>query len=190
MSQIDEHTGMRKPLRPYTELATGLMGIAATWVRAIFSWLVGLFDRILRSAGHLAQPHVRARLYDTITAAAGALSERLVVWARRAPILIIASWRRARARALTARQHLILRWVLAGPVTVIVAVLALMGMPVYLPRGAGNVDHLVIPLVLFPIIWAALFFHAVLDHKLKRVATVAAFVAIANIGLLTIQFSG
>jgi hypothetical protein len=84
----------------------------------------------------------------------------------------------------------VIRWVLAGPVAAIVAVLVLMGMPLYLPAGPGGVDNLVIPLLLLPIIWAMLFFHAVLDSSLARVACVGALVAGVNLTLLAVRFWG
>jgi hypothetical protein len=86
------------------------------------------------------------------------------------------------------RTRRIIRWVLGGPVTAIVAVIALMGMPIYIPAGVGNVDNLVIPLLLFPLIWAMLFFHAVLDSNLARVALVAALIAGGNLTLLAARF--
>lgn len=84
----------------------------------------------------------------------------------------------------------IIRWMLAGPIAAIVAVIALMGMPIYIPAGPGGVDNLVIPLLLLPIIWAMLFFHAVLDSSLTRVACVGALVAVVNLTLLAIRFWG
>lgn len=84
----------------------------------------------------------------------------------------------------------IIRWVLAGPVAAIIAVIVLMGMPIYIPAGPGGVDNLVIPLLLLPIVWALLFFHAVLDSSLARVALVGALVAGANLALLAARFWG
>ena len=57
-------------------------------------------------------------------------------------------------------------------------------MPLWLPTGAAGVDHLVLPLVLLPAIWAALFFHALLDRSLARVALVALALAGLNGALL------
>lgn len=42
------------------------------------------------------------------------------------------------------------------------------GGAVWIPRGAADIDNLVLPIVLFPAIWAALFFYSVLDRKLAR----------------------
>jgi hypothetical protein len=46
-------------------------------------------------------------------------------------------------------------------------------MTLWLPAGAAGIDNLVLPLVLLPLIWAGLFFHACLDGKLGRIAIVA-----------------
>ena len=79
------------------------------------------------------------------------------------------------------------RWVrvgLAGPGAVIVALVTMAGMSLWLPRGAAGIDNLVLPLVLVPLLWAALFFHACLDAKLGRVALVAASLFAIHAGLI------
>lgn len=75
------------------------------------------------------------------------------------------------------------RWIrvgFAGPGAVIVALVVMAGSTLWLPGGAAGIDNLVLPLVLLPLIWAALFFHACLDRRLARVALVA-------VGLLTVH---
>jgi hypothetical protein len=61
----------------------------------------------------------------------------------------------------------------AGPGAVILALVVMAGMSLWLPRGSAGIDNLVLPLVLVPLIWAGLFFHACLDGKLGRVVVVA-----------------
>lgn len=61
----------------------------------------------------------------------------------------------------------------AGPGAVIVALVTMAGMTLWLPRGTAGIDHLVLPLVFLPLIWAGLFFHACLDARLGRVVGVA-----------------
>lgn len=80
------------------------------------------------------------------------------------------------------------RFVLAGPVAIIVALTLLAGMPLWLPGGAAGIDNLVIPLVLAPLIWAALFFHACLDRNLVRVAVVAAVLFLIHGGMVASRF--
>lgn len=83
-----------------------------------------------------------------------------------------------------------LRVLLAGPVTIIVALTLLAGMPLWLPGGAAGVDNLVIPLVFAPLIWSALFFHACLDRSLLRIALVGGALFVVHGGLVAAQFIG
>lgn len=65
------------------------------------------------------------------------------------------------------------RIALAGPGAVVVSLMVMAGMSLWLPGGAAGIDNIVLPLLLVPLIWAALFFHACLDARLWRVAIVA-----------------
>lgn len=76
----------------------------------------------------------------------------------------------------------------AGPGAVIVALVVMAGMTLWLPRGAAGIDNLVLPLVLVPLIWAALFFHACLDSRLRRVAVVALGLLAIHAGLVAHRF--
>ena len=77
---------------------------------------------------------------------------------------------------------------LAGPVSVVVGLLVMLGMPLWLPAGAAGIDNLVLPLLLFPLVWAVLFFHACLDSDLRRVAVVALALATLHGGLIAWHF--
>jgi hypothetical protein len=68
---------------------------------------------------------------------------------------------------------------------VIVALVVVAGMTLWLPGGSAGIDNLVIPLVLIPLIWAGLFFHACLDRRLGRVALVALGLFVLHAGLVT-----
>lgn len=72
----------------------------------------------------------------------------------------------------------------AGPGAVIVAIVVMAGMTVWLPAGAAGIDNLVLPLVLVPLIWALLFFHACLDSRLSRIALVAIGLLVLHAGLI------
>lgn len=85
-------------------------------------------------------------------------------------------------------RYMWLRVVLAGPVAIIVALMLLAGMPLWLPGGAAGIDNLAIPLIMAPLIWAGLFFHACLDPKLWRVALVAAALFLVHGGLVAARF--
>lgn len=75
----------------------------------------------------------------------------------------------------------------AGPGAVIVALAVMAGMTLWLPRGAAGIDNLVLPLVLVPLIWSALFFHACLDARLGRVALVALGLFVLHAGLVALN---
>lgn len=79
------------------------------------------------------------------------------------------------------------RWariLLAGPGAIIVTLALLAGMPLWLPGGGAGIDNLAIPLVMAPLIWALLFFHACLDRNLTRVALVAGALLLVHGGLV------
>lgn len=82
------------------------------------------------------------------------------------------------------------RILLAGPGAIGVTLALLAGMPLWLPGGAAGIDNLVVPLVLAPLIWAALFFHACLDHNLARVALVAGALFLIHGALIASSFTG
>lgn len=76
----------------------------------------------------------------------------------------------------------------AGPGAVITALVMMAGMSLWLPGGAAGIDNLVLPLVLMPLIWAILFFHACLDSSLGRVALIAAGLIVVHAGLVAYRF--
>jgi len=71
---------------------------------------------------------------------------------------------------------------------VITALVVMAGMALWLPGGAAGIDNLVLPLILVPLIWAALFFHACLDQRLGRVALVMAGLFAVHASLITAKF--
>lgn len=80
------------------------------------------------------------------------------------------------------------RILLAGPGAIVVALSLLAGMPLWLPGGAAGIDNLAFPLVLAPLIWAALFFHACLDRSVTRAALVAATLFLVHGSLVAARF--
>lgn len=53
-----------------------------------------------------------------------------------------------------ARRPLLWRWILAGPVAFLLALLSMAALPLVLPGGAAGVNNLVLPVMLFPLLWA------------------------------------
>jgi len=84
------------------------------------------------------------------------------------------------------------RWArvaLAGPGALAGAVFLLAGMPAYWPGGAAGIDHIVIPVILFPMLWAGLLLYACLERSLKRASAVLALTMAVNAALVFLQFS-
>lgn len=74
--------------------------------------------------------------------------------------------------ALKMSRKQLARWILAGPGAIAVAVSVLIGMPVWFPAGAADVNHIMMPMVLAPAVWGLAFFYAVLSDRLWRVGIV------------------
>jgi hypothetical protein len=87
------------------------------------------------------------------------------------------------------RWRLAARIALAGPIALLLSAMILAGMPLWLPRGVAGVDHIILPLILLPAVWAALFFYAVLDRSLVRVAFVALVIGAAHGVMLVSHFA-
>jgi hypothetical protein len=86
--------------------------------------------------------------------------------------------------------HAWCRTMLAGPGAIVVALVTMAGMTRWLPGGAAGIDNVVLPLVLAPLIWAALFFYACLDPKVSRVAIVSGVLLIVHGALVASAFAG
>ncbi|MEO0364834.1 MAG: hypothetical protein AAF265_04985 [Pseudomonadota bacterium] len=65
------------------------------------------------------------------------------------------------------KTRLTLRWILAGPVALIAAILLMAITPVVLPSGASGVNNLVFAIVLFPLYWGATVIYAVMADRLR-----------------------
>ena len=89
-----------------------------------------------------------------------------------------------------ARARFWLRVAFAGPGAIVTALTVMAGMSLWFPGGAAGIDNLVLPLVLAPLIWAALFFHACLDSRLARVVIVALTLLAIHGGLIAAKFLG
>lgn len=76
------------------------------------------------------------------------------------------------------------RGVLAGPVCFITAFAVMAGAALWYPEGAAQINNIAIPIILFPAIWAALFFYLMLDRRLGRAWVVAGVLLIGHAGLI------
>lgn len=73
---------------------------------------------------------------------------------------------------MAAKKTLIVRWVLAGPVTLVVAIMVMAGGPLWFPTGSAGIDNLTFPLLLFPLFWAVPFFYVLLEENMLRASIV------------------
>jgi len=89
---------------------------------------------------------------------------------------------------MTDTSRLWIRIAFAGPGAVLIALVVMAGMALWLPGGAAGIDNLVLPLILAPLLWAGLFFHACLDRSLGRVATVALGLLLVHSALIAHKF--
>jgi len=80
------------------------------------------------------------------------------------------------------------RFWLCGPATFLLAIILMLGMATWFPEGSARVDNIVLPMILFPLIWASLFFYAYLESQLKRSSIAFGTLAILHIALLAIHF--
>ncbi|MEO0973728.1 MAG: hypothetical protein AAFX85_11590 [Pseudomonadota bacterium] len=71
-----------------------------------------------------------------------------------------------------ARAALVTRWVLAGPISLIAAILIMASTPLWMPQGGSGVDNIVFALVLFPAYWAAAFFYVLIEQSMARASAV------------------
>lgn len=78
------------------------------------------------------------------------------------------------------RRRLIARWILAGPLAFIVSVLIMASMPMWMPMGAGNVNHLAFSVLLFPAIWVAIVMYVLLEENMTRATVLLVILFFAN----------
>ncbi|MEM0955964.1 MAG: hypothetical protein AAGI24_17620 [Pseudomonadota bacterium] len=78
------------------------------------------------------------------------------------------------------RRRLIARWVLAGPVALLLAILTMAAMPMWLPPGSAGVNHLAISVVVFPGLWALYVMYVLLEENLQRAAVVMTLLVLVN----------
>lgn len=82
------------------------------------------------------------------------------------------------------------RGLLAGPVAFVASAVVMAGGALWLPKGAASIDNIVLPIVLFPAIWAAFFFYTSLDRNLLRAWLVTLGLLGINGGMIALEFVG
>ena len=91
------------------------------------------------------------------------------------------------SHAAPSRRRAWSRGILAGPLVFLTAIATMSGGTLWLPKGAAQIDNIVFPIVLFPAIWAALFFYTLLDRKLWRAWSVTVVLLAANAVAITLH---
>jgi 4-amino-4-deoxy-L-arabinose transferase-like glycosyltransferase len=71
----------------------------------------------------------------------------------------------------------------------VVSVVVMLGMAVWFPPGIGMINNIIMPLVLFPLLWAVCFFYAYMSRNLKPVGAVFLAIFIAHGALFFVHFS-
>ena len=89
--------------------------------------------------------------------------------------------------ARPSRRRAWLRGLLAGPLALLAALLTMMGGALWLPEGSAGLDHLVLPVVFFPVLWAAWFLYACLDPRLGRGFAIVVGATALQLGLILWQ---
>lgn len=84
------------------------------------------------------------------------------------------------ARRWISARPATMRVILGGPLVLIAAIMVLAAMPLWFPEGSAGIDHVVLPLILFPAVWAILFFYAVMARSLVRIGVVLFAVTLIN----------
>lgn len=82
------------------------------------------------------------------------------------------------------------RYWLAGPATLLLSIVVMAASSLWLPEGRAQVDHLVFPLVLFPLIWSVIFMYVVLENNQKRAAWVLGLLFLLNAGAVYLSITG
>ncbi len=82
------------------------------------------------------------------------------------------------------------RFWLAGPLSLLVSVTAMGTTSLWFPQGSAGVDHLVFPLIFFPLYWVTAFVYSLLETSLKRAALVLGTLFLINGGLMAASIAG
>lgn len=72
------------------------------------------------------------------------------------------------------------RWITAGPLAFVLAILSMASLPHGLPEGRGGIDHLVFPVLLFPLIWAVMIVLPLLPEQPGRVLVLYGSIILAE----------
>ncbi|MFC3309731.1 hypothetical protein [Blastomonas aquatica] len=81
-----------------------------------------------------------------------------------------------------------LRWIMAGPLALVAAVVTMASMPLWLPVGAAGIDNLIFPILLFPALWAVFFLYALIEARPVRGTAIITAIILTNSALIYSRF--
>lgn len=92
------------------------------------------------------------------------------------------------ARFDKAKTDKILRWTLAAPGAFVISILVMASFPLALPKGAGGVNHIVFPVLAFPLIWATLIILPVSTRNIRKMAWIYAGLLAFCLAIILLSF--
>ena len=85
------------------------------------------------------------------------------------------------------------RWarvLLAGPLVLLCSLLLMGVAHLWVPAGRGGVNHIVLPILLYPAIWTTLFFYACFERRIWRGYAVVAGMTVALVVVVALHTRG
>lgn len=86
------------------------------------------------------------------------------------------------------RTERVWRWILAAPMGFLISILIMASFPLFLPKGAGGVNHVVLPVLAFPFIWATLIILPVSTRKVGKMALIYAGLLLFCLAVIILSF--
>ena len=86
------------------------------------------------------------------------------------------------------QRPILWRWLLAGPLALILGILSMAGLPMVLPAGAGGINHLVLPVVLFPLLWSVFIVLPVSTARVGRMAMIYGGLTVLLLFIIAMAF--
>lgn len=81
------------------------------------------------------------------------------------------------------------RWILAGPISLFLSILIMATLPLIMPGGAGGVNNLLLPVLLFPLLWAVCSIWPVAVDRLSKCILVYSGLIVFCMIILTLKFT-
>ena len=86
--------------------------------------------------------------------------------------------------------HRCARVILAGPMVLFCSLLVMGVANLWVPPGEGGVNDIVLPILLYPAIWTALFFYACFERRLARGYAVVGGIVVVHVIAIALHAGG